>query len=283
MKLLTIISNTLTESMKRITLLIYIGIGTVILILVLTGLHVERADGSITSISIFGAELPNSDEFPDPSAMVYTLTIGGSLMGIMLFGMFATAGIIPAFLKRGTIDIYLSKPVSRFQLLLAKYLGAVVTVSAAMLYFYLGLFGIVGLKTGIWNTSVLHAWLLSIVLFGTVYAMAAFLGVLSRNIAIVLIFVYLHIFILSGIIHSYEEFPMPFMQSAPARTIFLILDHALPRVQSMQQQIMFLFERQLVPPHLLNTEFTFMPFIYSTGSGLLFFFAAYVLFRRRDY
>lgn len=151
MKLLTIAWKTGFESVKRVTMLIFLGIGTIIMLAVLFGLRVDYVDGHPDTLILFGNAIPINEGFIDPSAYIYLFTIGGSLMGMMLFGMIATAGIIPSFLKRGTIDIYLSKPISRLHLLFSKYLGGVSAIAAALLYFFLGMFLIVAIKTGYWN------------------------------------------------------------------------------------------------------------------------------------
>lgn len=283
MKTLIIVRQTLIESITRPTLLIYFAIATLIIIGILAGVRTEYTDGAPDRMFLFGSEIAAEFEYVDPSALIYLFTIGGSLVGIMLLGMFATASIIPSFLKRGTIDIYLSKPISRLQLLFAKYLGGVSSIAAAMLYFYLGMFVVVGLVTGIWNTAVLYAWLLAVLFFGAVYAFASFWAVISRSSGVVLIFVYLHLFILSDIIEHHKEIPTTVFQNRIAEFILTVLHYALPQVQAMIAQVLLLFERQLAPEHLIQHEFTIMPFVYSLLSGVLFLLLAYVRFQRSDY
>jgi ABC-type transport system involved in multi-copper enzyme maturation permease subunit len=283
MKLLTIVWNTLYESIKRVTLLIYLVIGTIIMVTVAIGLRVGKTDGKMEMLSIFGNDIPIGNGVIDPSAVIFLFTIGGSLTGMMLFGMFATAGIIPAFLKRGTIDIYLSKPISRLYLLFSKYLGGVTTIGAALLYFFLGMFLIIGFKTGYWNSSIVYVWLLSVLLFASVYAMASFLAVISRSIGVVLIFVYLHLFILSDIIISYRDLPLRFLQTKAAEVTFSILYYVLPQTQLMVRQIMGIFERQVTQIQHIESGFDMMPFFYSALSGVFFFLLAYLKFSRTDY
>ncbi len=280
MKLLAIIWNTVYDSIKRITLLIYLAIGTIIMLTVLLGLRVEYTDGVPVMLYIFGNEIPIENSMFDPSPMIFIVTIGGSLVGMMLFGMFATAGIIPSFLKRGTIDIYLSKPISRFYLLFAKYLGGVSAIGAAMFYFFAGMFLIVGFKTGFWNPSVLYVWLLSVLFFAIIYAMASFFAVISRNIGVVLIVVYLHLFIFSDVIVSYQNIPLGFLQTKTAEISFTILHYLLPQVQPMIQQLIGIFERQMPP---VENGFDIMPFVYSFLSGMFFFLLGYLKFRNTDY
>jgi ABC-type transport system involved in multi-copper enzyme maturation permease subunit len=282
MKMLSIIINTLHESIKRITLLIYLGIATIVLLIIFFGISAEYVDGTLTMINLFGQEIPAGNGIENPIAILFVITIGGSLTGMMLFGMFATAGIIPSFLKRGTIDIYLSKPISRLHLLFSKYLGAVTVIGLALLYFFAGMFVIVGLKISVWNTDLFGAWLLSTVFFATIYAFGSFFAVISRSIGVVLLVVYLHMFIFSDIIVAYDKIPITFLQTNSAETVFTVLRYLLPQVQPMLAQITKIFELQLAP-FGGDTGISLMPFVYSSLSGGLFFLLGYLTFRRTDY
>jgi ABC-type transport system involved in multi-copper enzyme maturation permease subunit len=282
MKMLSIIINTLQESIKRITLLIYLGIATIVLLVIFFGISAEYTDGTLTMINLFGQEIPAGNGLENPIAILFVITIGGSLTGMMLFGMFATAGIIPSFLKRGTIDIYLSKPISRLHLLFSKYLGAVTVIGFALLYFFAGMFIIVGLKISVWNTDLFGAWLLSTVFFATIYAFGSFFAVISRSIGVVLLVVYLHMFIFSDIIVSYDKIPIAFLGTTSAETVFTVLRYLLPQVQPMLTQITKLFELQLAP-FGGDTGISLMPFVYSALSGGFFFLLGYLAFRRTDY
>jgi len=283
MKSLTIAWNTVVESLKRITMLIFLGIGTVIMITILIGLRVDYVGGQPHTFVLFGNEIPIEGAPIDPSAFIFLFTIGGSLMGMMLFGMIATAGIIPSFLKRGTIDIYLSKPVSRFTLLFSKYLGGVAAIGTALFYFFFGMFIIVGIKTGYWNIGVLYVWALSVLFFASVYALASFLAVISRSIGVILIVVYLHLFIFSDLIRSYQDIPLGFLQTKTAEVTFTVLNYLLPQVQPMLGQMMAIFERQTVQSQMIGNGFDAMPFVYSALSGIFFFLLGYIKFQRTDY
>src|SRR5207245_5202482 len=66
----------------------------------------------------------------------------------ILMSVFATASLVPRMLEKGTIDLLLSKPITRPALLASRYLGGLLTVTLNLLYLTCGLGAILGLKTG---------------------------------------------------------------------------------------------------------------------------------------
>ncbi|MEK7672159.1 MAG: ABC transporter permease subunit, partial [Bacteroidota bacterium] len=160
MKLLTLILATFRELFSKATLYVLLGISTLILLVMLMSISSEKSDEGII-LKVFGN--PTSPA-PVPIEQFETLVYGiqtglakGLFVGIMLFGVFATASIIPDSMEKGTVDLYLSKPIARWELLLGKYLGAVAVMFASILYFIGGLWLVFGLRIGIWNLQFLFS------------------------------------------------------------------------------------------------------------------------------
>jgi ABC-2 type transport system permease protein len=279
MKSLTIILNTVYESITRLTLLFYLAFGTIILLVITFGVRGVYDDGMLIGISFFGNEIPVIDGI-DPSGFIFMATIGGSMSAILLLGVFATASILPETLRKGTIDIYLSKPISRLELLLSKYMGAISAIAVALIYFMVGLFLIIGLKTGIWNTKVFPALGLIILMFGCIQSMSTLAGVLFRNMGLVLVFVYIHLFLFSPFLRLRKELVGALTDNAVIHRILDGFYYALPQLSEMQERISFLFAPAAVEG---ITEFSFTPFSYSLLSCAVMLLLAYVKFKRSDY
>ena len=71
-------------------------------------------------------------------------------MGTFL-ALFATAHLVPRLQEKGTIDLYLSRPVSRAALLLSRYAGGLLLAAANILYLIGSMWLIV-----VWKTRVFH-------------------------------------------------------------------------------------------------------------------------------
>lgn len=186
MKILALVRGTVRELASKAVLYVLAGISTLILLVAVLAIGATSSDAGMT-ITFFG----NPAGPPVPQETLSTMAgaleasfAGGLFFGVVVFGIFGTAGVIPDALEKGTVDIYLSKPVARWQLLAGKYLGSVAVIFINIVYFIAGLWLVVGLKTGVWNTYFLLSALLMTYAFACLYAIVAFLGVLSRNTAI---------------------------------------------------------------------------------------------------
>ena len=93
----------------------------------------------------------------------------------------ACSGYFPGLMAAGAIDVVLSKPVDRWKIFVGKYLGGLALFSMALLVFYFILFVGIGLRIGVWYPRMFAAIPIQIFIAGTLYALLAFLGILSRG------------------------------------------------------------------------------------------------------
>ena len=92
-----------------------------------------------------------------------------------------TAPIVPRTLEPGSINLLLSKPISRWLLFLTKYFGGCAFILINAAYLIGGMWLIVGLRFGIWNYHLLLAIPVYVFLFAVYYSVSAFAGVLWRG------------------------------------------------------------------------------------------------------
>ena len=115
--------------------------------------------------------------------------------GGIFLSLFATSSLIPSLLQPGFVDIFLSKPVSRFQILTGRFIGAVAIV--AFNIFYLVIFSglILSVKSGIWNWGFLWSAVLIVVTFAILFSLMTLLGMISRSGPLSLMVTYFILFI----------------------------------------------------------------------------------------
>lgn len=101
-------------------------------------------------------------------------------IGITL-AIIATAGFLPAFLERGSVDVVLSKPMPRWRLFLAKYAGAMVFVLVQATVFVVLTFLVAGFRWGVWITGYLLCIPLVVLLFSYLYCISACVAVRFRS------------------------------------------------------------------------------------------------------
>ncbi|MEO8515026.1 MAG: ABC transporter permease subunit, partial [Ignavibacteria bacterium] len=112
--MLTIIKNTFREALaKKIFIGYYIFYAIVILIMVFL-VNMDSVEGVMS--------------LTDSKMLVKQVETGFFAISwnlIIFFSLISTASFIPSMLEKGTIDLLISKPISRPMILISKYIGAV--------------------------------------------------------------------------------------------------------------------------------------------------------------
>lgn len=119
--------------------------------------------------------------------------------GAVLLALVSTAGLFPDLISGGSIDLYLSKPMSRLRLFLTKYLTGLVFVFLQSVVFVIATFLVIGLRGGRWMPSLALLVPLVVCLFSYLFAICVLLGVMTRStIAAILITVLIWLFLFFG-------------------------------------------------------------------------------------
>ena len=130
-----------------------------------------------------GLPLPVEPEQLFP-AMNQIVIVGlSTLLGVagVFVAVLVTASMIPQTFEAGSVDLLLSKPVSRSLLFLAKFVGGCAFIAINAAYLIGGLWLILGARFGLWNARLLWAIPLYLFLFAIYYAVSATAGVVWRN------------------------------------------------------------------------------------------------------
>lgn len=99
----------------------------------------------------------------------------------LLVTIIVTAGFIPSLLRKGYLDLYISKPIGWVELLIYKYLGGLLFVFIITTFTVLGIWTIIGLRTGIWSSQFLLLVPMLVFYFAVLYSVSTFVAVLTRS------------------------------------------------------------------------------------------------------
>lgn len=99
----------------------------------------------------------------------------------LLIAILVTANIIPQTFEAGTLNLLLSKPVSRSGLFLAKFVGGCVFIAICATLLFVGMWLWMGLGLRIWDRSVLISIPLYVLVFAIYYSVASFVGLTTRS------------------------------------------------------------------------------------------------------
>ncbi len=251
MKVAAILIDTGRELMYRKTLIVYFGVVTLVLLFFALALRTDVVDGLIASLSVAGLEASGSPGgFRLGSGveggglggltaedLVRSIQLGAAFLLYplaILMSIFATASLIPRMLEKGTIDLLLSKPITRPALFASRYLGGLLTVTLNLLYLTCGLGAILALKTGVWNGGFVWSGLLMSLYFACLFAFTSLAGVLLRSTT-VSVMITAALFFTSLVVrlpHAYREWPLLItghLWRYAAVAVVETLYHALPR------------------------------------------------------
>jgi ABC-type transport system involved in multi-copper enzyme maturation permease subunit len=206
MTILVLIAGTIRELRSKATLYVLAGISTLVLLGVLVSVSSNTSSAG-TALTLFGNEVSPpvpEDAFSSTVMQIESSLAAGLFFGVVLFGLFATAGVVPDALEKGTVDLFLSKPIARWEFLLGKYLGSVGGILLNVLYFVGALCVILGLRAGVWNVNLITAAFLMTFAFAALYTIVVFFGVLSRNMAIAIIAGFLYLVVLDPLLDHRE-------------------------------------------------------------------------------
>lgn len=99
----------------------------------------------------------------------------------LVLALISTSSIFPQFLQTGSIEIALSKPVSRTRLFLLKYLGGLLFVALQTALFCFVAFIAIGLRVNEWNITIFWAVPVITFSFSLVYCVGVIIGVSTRS------------------------------------------------------------------------------------------------------
>ncbi len=95
--------------------------------------------------------------------------------------LISCSSIFPEFLSTGSVDIAISKPMSRLKLFLSNYLGSLLFVLLQVGLFCVIVVTAMGLRLGHWNWSVFWAVPILVFVFSMIYCVGVLVSVWTRS------------------------------------------------------------------------------------------------------
>lgn len=123
---------------------------------------------------------------------------------IMTLFIVMTSSFIPSMLEKGTVELILSKPVSRSEIILGKYAGGVIIVFSALTYLITIIWLIISFKTGVWHFSFLTSILWYTFIFAVLYSLIIFTALITKSTVLTLIFNMFLLFPITGLLSLRE-------------------------------------------------------------------------------
>lgn len=268
MKLLALIGNTFREGLARKTIITFFAISSFFLLI---GIAIAIF---LKPESMAPAGTPVPQALLEEGVRRLEAGLSGFIsFAALLLSIFATASILPHMMEKGTIDLYLSKPVSRPLLIHGVFLGGGAIVLANVAYFVAGMWVIISLKTGYWNASFLAVIPMVTCNFLLLFTGMLVLGAASRSSTLTIIVLYIFVYLISPILAGHEGY-FPYIGSETLKNAILGVYYALPKPADIDGATAKLVLRQ---------EVDWMPLWSSAIFAAAAYAGAILLFRRKQF
>jgi ABC-type transport system involved in multi-copper enzyme maturation permease subunit len=164
--------------------------------------------------------------------------LGGALA--LLISLIITSFFIPNMLRKGSVDLFISKPIGRSQLLIYKYIGGLTFVFLVTAFTVGGIWLVIALRSGFWDPSFLAVIPILTFTFAIVYAMSTFVAVFTRSaIASMILSIgfMLFLYIVGQVKTLFDVFRMDRPDRMPewAFTLVDTLNNVLPRYKDLDK------------------------------------------------
>jgi ABC-type transport system involved in multi-copper enzyme maturation permease subunit len=267
----TISKLTFREAFSRKIFLFFAGISTFILLVFLAIFLFTDGAALFGSVKINGKDLSGSN----PAVAAIKLFILNPLYGLGLFlAIFSSASFIPHMLEKGNIDLLLSKPVSRAQIILGKFFGGTAMVFVNVAYLVIGIWFLIGIKFGDWEPAFLLTILTITFAFAILYALIILIGIITKSSVMSMVVSYLIFFIFSPIIANRESI-ISFVGGGVVGFILEFLHYIVPQTSELST----ITSDLAAGNSLLSTE----PIFTSLILLVVFLLISISIFKKKDY
>jgi ABC-2 type transport system permease protein len=277
------VEDVFREAAARWTLLAYFGLSTLFILIFAFAVNLDIVDGALAGARLFGRSLDISNDPIDLDKLVLGFESGFSaflyLLGTFL-AIFATAHLVPRMQEKGTVDLYLSRPVGRVSLLLSRYAAGLLLAAVNLAYLIGAIWAIV-----VWKTKIAHPrFLLSggVILFAiaALLAFAFLVGVVTSSTGVSIMSTY-GVFFVAALLAQHDR-----IAAAVSREWQASLVHALywilPKTAELGQAVVAYVAASQAPARLTQglSVLTFA----TTGAFTVGCLAlSSFLFRRKDF
>jgi len=268
-----LIRDTFREAFARKIFWGLFGLSTLMILFFLFILKIDLVEGAMATVSLFGRSTNRTTDVDRLVRGVYGGIATFLYTWVMFLAVFASAGLIPSVLEPGRIELLLSKPVSRTHILLGRYLGNVLVVACNVIFLVLGIWTILGAKTGIWSKTFLVSMATSIFIFAVLLSVVVLIGVLFDSAALATM-VTVGLMIMSPILAQTSTM-LRLLSSEWSRQIWRTLYYALPKVYDLGKMTLDAIQDR--------TFDGYMPIWTSALFGVVVLSAALAVFARRDF
>lgn len=210
-------------------------------------LQLDVVDGTLAATRLFGQALGANGEAVDHALRpLFAATAWIVFYGGISFGIVACSDFGPRMVGPGRIELLLSLPLHRIELLVGTWLGVLCIALLGATWGAGGLTLILGWKTGVWTLGPLAAGALACLTFATIHAAMLAVSLWARSAALSAMVGFALFF--AGVVAGYRDQALAAFQAGFGRELFRWATLALPRISAVSRDAMAIAGSDSVDP-----------------------------------
>jgi ABC-2 type transport system permease protein len=278
------IEDVMREAAARWTLLAYFFLSTVFIIIFAAALNLDVVDGALAGAKLFGKDLEvDGGDKLNIEKLVLGFEIGFSAFLYIIctfMAVFATAHLVPRMQDKGTIDLYLSRPISRFKLLMTRYLAGLILAASNVLYLMGAVWLIVVYKTRVAHPRIFVAALIIMLVIAVLMAFAFLVGTVTSSTAVSIMMTF-GIAIFSAMLFGHDKFSAMVEKEWQAWLIDGMY-WVLPKTSDLMLAVMGYVGTDVVPDEMMKS-LTPAPFLTTAAFGIVCLALATWRFTKKEF
>lgn len=276
------IEDVMREAAARWTLVAYFCLSTMFIIIFAFAVNLDVVDGALAGAKLFGNEVNVSGAYSiEKLVMQFESGFSGILYFLCTFlAIFATAHLVPRMQEKGTVDLYLSRPVARVKLLLSRYLAGLMLAGTNIFYLIGSMWLIVAWKTHVAHPRFMLAGVIIFFVVATLLAFAFLVGVVTSSTAVSIMSSYA-VFFFGFMLVGHKQFAAAVSKEWQA---WLIngLYWVLPKTAEMLGAVVYSVSNDTLPRQFANA-LTPTPFLATAAFAAGCLALASWLFHRKEF
>jgi ABC-2 type transport system permease protein len=276
------IEDVMREAAARWTLIAYFFLSTLFIIIFASAINLDIVDGALAGAKLFGKEVDMRD-----SVSIEKLVLGFETgFSVFLYfictflAIFATAHLVPRMQEKGTVDLYLARPVSRVRLLLSRYVAGLILAGSNVIYLMGSIWLIVAWKTGVMNFRFLLAGSIIFLVIAVLLAFAFLIGVITSSTAVSIMTTY-GIFFFGLMLAAHDRIAAAVSKEWQAWLIEGMY-WVFPKSAELGQAVVAFVGGEQLPKQVLEA-LSPAPFLSTAAFGAVCLILAAVLFTKKEF
>ena len=266
--------DTFQESFRNKMFLFFFIVATLIIGSIGLALNMDIVNGVMRGVTFFGNEL----RVPAFTVKQWVENLqSGLAMLIGTFGLFlalmATSTLFPTMLQKGSVDLLLCRPIPRWRIITARFLGGASIMAFNAAYLFIGVWAVLGLKADVWNNGFPISTILVIFAFVVLFSVMMIVSVMTENGPAGLLTAFT-ILIFSPILAAHEQITPAFsseLYRRVFRSVYWVLPKSAETIGAMRRLIL---NRPMDINWVIGTSAVF---------ALICYIGTMIYFTRKDY